>query len=128
MQGRSAHAGTLRLARGQLALGMRRHSTCAGSISFGHVEAFSSCGRLGSVPREGAWSRSVQSRAGGHERPRSRVEVHVGRLARSVRELAGPVDRPMNPSSRVMNSVCVYIYMLLDFNLNDFVSPLFLNH
>jgi hypothetical protein len=54
----------------------------------------------------------------------------VGRLARSVRELAGPGDRPMNPSCRVMNSVCVYIfiYMLLDFNLKDSVSPLFLNH
>lgn len=71
-----------------------------------------------------------RERAGGRARPRSRVEARVGRLARSVRELAGPGDRPMNLSCRVINSVCVYIfiYMLLDFNLKDSVSPLFLNH
>jgi hypothetical protein len=44
----------------------------------------------------------------------SRVGARVSRLARlarSVRGLVGPCDEPMSTLSRVMNSMCVCIYI-----------------
>jgi hypothetical protein len=84
--------------------GVRGRSAHAGSVGSGHVEAFGSRGRVGSVPRGGARSRSTRSRA--HECGRAcTTSVPHGSAGGSVRALAGSGDGPMGPSPRVMNSV-----------------------
>jgi hypothetical protein len=43
----------------------------------------------------------------------------VRSVSRLVGWLAGPGDRPMDPSNRVMNIVCIY-FIIIDLSLNKF--------
>jgi hypothetical protein len=65
---------------------------------------------------------STQARIGSlgwMRRQRVRSVERSGSVSRLVGWLAGPGDRPMDPSNRVMNIVCIY-FIIIDLSLNKF--------